>query len=92
MSKNIIRGTVAIVILFIVFSVLCIAIPFEHTMSYWLAFVFGGIAILVQLPLLYLAFCRGNTPKSRFYGFPYCTGRCFLYDYTGGIEFVNNAI
>lgn len=70
MSKNIIRGTVAVVILFIVFSVLCIAIPFVRTTPFWLAFVFGSVAILVQLPLLYLAFCKENTPKSRFYGFP----------------------
>lgn len=79
MSKNIIRGTVAVIILFIVFCVLCITIPFTRTASFWLAFVFGGVAILVQLPLLYLAFCKEKTPKSRFYGFPIAqVGVCYM--------------
>lgn len=70
MKKNFIRGIIVVIILFIVFNVLCFAIPFVHRAPFWLAYIFGGIAILVQLPLLYSAFGKGNTPKSRFYGFP----------------------
>ncbi len=70
MKKNIKRGIIVVSILFVVFNVLCFAIPFEHKAPFWLAYLFGSISILVQLPLLYSAFCKENTPKSRFYGFP----------------------
>ncbi len=70
MSKNIMRGTIVVVILYVVYNVLALVIPFNHTTSFWLAYIFGSIAILVQLPLLYFAFCKENSPKSRFYGFP----------------------
>lgn len=70
MKKNLIRGIIVVVILFIVFNVLCFAIPFQRTAPFWLAYIFGSISILVQLFFVYIAFFKENTPKSRFYGFP----------------------
>lgn len=70
MRKNDIRGLVVVIIALIVFNVFSFFVPFEHTIGFWLGYGFGMLALVLQLPLLYLAFRKGETPRSRFYGFP----------------------
>jgi len=68
--KNNLRGLITVLILLAVFNVLSFVIPFEHNAVFWLSYSFGMLALVLQLPLLYVAFRKGDTPKSRFYGFP----------------------
>lgn len=70
MKKNDVRGLVAVVIVLIVFQILAFVLPFVHSSTFWWSYAFATVAILMQIPLLYLAFRKEQTPKSRFYGFP----------------------
>jgi len=68
--RNNLRGLITVLILMAVFNVLSFVIPFQHGVVFWLSYCFGMLALVLQLPLLYIAFRKGDTPKSRFYGFP----------------------
>ena len=70
MNKNQIRGLVAAGIGLVLFNVLAFVIPFVKSGTFWAAYIFGMIAILLQLPVMYFAFSRGESVKSKFYGFP----------------------
>ena len=70
MNKNSVRGHVALGILFTVFSVIAFVVPFQKaTLIFWLAYVFGVVAIAFQLYVFKIAF-SGKDVKSKFYGFP----------------------
>lgn len=71
--KNKIRVLIVLAILLVAFSVISFALPFEHTATFWLSYVFGMVAIAVQAYVLYSAFMKGNGTKSKFYGFPIAT-------------------
>ncbi len=70
MNKNIIRGIAILAIILVVFSVIAFAVPFQMNGVFWLAYIFGVIAIAVQGYALYAGFVRGEQTKSRLYGFP----------------------
>lgn len=70
MSKNRIRGLAAAGIGLVLFNVLAFVIPFVKCGTFWSAYVFGMIAILLQIPVMYYAFSREQGVKSKFYGFP----------------------
>lgn len=70
MKKKNIRGYIILLILFIVFSVISFAVPFhKNTVVFWLAYIFGVIAIAFQIYVFKIAF-SGEEVKSKFYGFP----------------------
>lgn len=68
--KNKIRGFVVLVVLLIVLSVYAFVVPFERTGVFWLAYIFGIIALLFQVYVFSIAFSGDGSPKSKFYGFP----------------------
>ena len=70
MKKNLVREIVLVVFALAVFLVLALVIPFEHTKLYWMAFAFSLFAVLMQAVTLGLAFHKGESYKSKFYGFP----------------------
>lgn len=70
MKKNLVRELVLVVLALAVFLVLAFVIPFEHTKLYWTAFAFSLFAVLMQAVTIGLAFHKGETYKSKFYGFP----------------------
>ena len=70
LGKNAIRFLVVIGILFVLFNVIAFAVPFVKSSVYWVAYMFGVIAILVQIPVMKIAFGNANNVRSRFYGFP----------------------
>ena len=72
LSKNQLRMLIVAAILLIAFNVITLVPPiFAKTSAFWIAWVFGNLAILLQIPvMLFLAFPDGNSAKSRFYGFP----------------------
>lgn len=70
MGKNEIRGYIVDAILLIVFSVIAFAAPFAKTGVFWMAYLFGVIAIAYQIYVFKISFDRGEDVKSKFYGFP----------------------
>ncbi len=70
MKKNLVREIVLVALALAVFLVLAFVIPFEHTKLYWTAFAFSLFAVLMQAVTIGLAFHKGETYKSKFYGFP----------------------
>jgi len=79
MSKNGFRGYITLFIIFVVFSVLAFAPPFEMTTAFWLGYLFGVLAIAFQIYVFKISFSRGEDAKSKFYGFPIAKiGVCYL--------------
>ena len=70
MSKNGLRGYIVVAILLAVFSTIAFAAPFCMTATFWIAYVSGLIAILLQIYFFSISFSKGKGVKSKFYGFP----------------------
>lgn len=70
MKKNMMRVVIAIAIMLVTWSILSFVIPFAHTAPFWIGYVLGVLAILVQLPIILVSFGRGQNLRSRLYGFP----------------------
>lgn len=70
MTKNGLRGYIALAIVFIVFSVIAFTAPFSITAPFWIAYIFGVIAIAYQIYVFKMSFAKGEGVKSKFYGFP----------------------
>ncbi len=70
LEKKQIRGIAFFAIILVVYNILAFVIPFPKNGCLWAAWAFGLVAILLQIPILLLAFRNGETVKSKFYGFP----------------------
>lgn len=70
LSKNAIRFLIVVGILFVVFNVISFAVPFVKTAVFWVSYIFGIIAVLVQIPVMKIAFTDTEDARSKFYGFP----------------------
>ena len=70
MKKNVGRGIAVLVILLVVFSVISFVIPFEKTTVFWIAYLCGVVATLLQAYFFRSAFGGSESAKSKFYGFP----------------------
>ena len=70
MTKNQKRLAAIMVLLLAAFTVIAFAMPFEKNGMFWLSYLFGMIAIAVQIYVMKAAFEGGRDVKSRFYGFP----------------------
>lgn len=70
MMKNEKRGYIVLAILFVVYSVVAFAAPFQMTAVFWIAYLFGVFAIAAQLYIFGISFKSGADVKSKFYGFP----------------------
>lgn len=71
MTKNRLRLYLVIAIIFVLFSVLAFAIPFEKNTVFWLSYGFGVLALAVQLIVQPRALdLDGHDVRSKFYGFP----------------------
>lgn len=70
MSKNLKRIYITIAIVFVAFSVISFVLPYGHGAVFWVAYMFGVIAICIQAYVIPKAFVDGSSAKSKFYGFP----------------------
>lgn len=70
MTKNEKRVCIILTIILAVFVIVSLALPFIKGGVFWLSFIFGIIAISVQLYVLKSAFGKNESPRSKFYGFP----------------------
>ncbi len=69
-SKNGLRVLVVTAIIFVVFNVIAFVAPFNKNGTFWTAYIFGLISILVQPIIVFTACKNGTDTKSKFYGFP----------------------
>lgn len=70
MKKNEIRSYIVLAIVFIAFSVISFAVPFNRTNIFWLGYICGVIASAFQIYILKMSFFGEGNVKSKFYGFP----------------------
>lgn len=70
MKKNYLRGLLVLIILLAAYNVIVFAFPFTRNGVFWTAYGFTAAAIDLQVVIFYLAFRRGESLKSKFYGFP----------------------
>ena len=63
-----------VIILYIVlaamYSVIFFAVPFERNATTWVAYAFGMVSIIAGLIVAFVAFDKGDSLKSKVYGFP----------------------
>ena len=64
------RGIVGLGVLLVLYILVAFLIPFVHTATFWVSFVFTLIAFAVVAASIYIAFVQNPDAKSRFYGFP----------------------
>ena len=69
-NKNKLRAVIVIAIAAVVFNVLAFVIPFAKGGVFWLSYGFGMLAILAQFFVIWLAFSKAETVKSKLYGLP----------------------
>ena len=70
MSKDTIRWIIGLGVLLILYILIAFLIPFVHTATFWVSFVFTLIAFAVVAASMYIAFIKNPDAKSKFYGFP----------------------
>ena len=70
MKKDTIRGIIALTVVLALYILIAFLIPFVHTATFWVSFVFTLIAFGVVAASIYIAFIKNPDAKSRFYGFP----------------------
>ena len=68
-SKNKQRLLAVLGILFVIVTVVCLALPVKKGPVFWLSYVFAVVAIITQLYAYPKAF-DGKNARSKFYGFP----------------------
>lgn len=69
LDSQMLRALLALAILLALFNLLAFVLPFARTAPFYLAYVFTTVAILLQAPVLWVSFKKGD-PKSWLYGFP----------------------
>lgn len=70
MSRNLKRFYISLGVVFAVFTVIAFTLPFAKNAVFWVAYLFGVLAIGVQAYIMPKAFAQGGSVRSKFYGFP----------------------
>lgn len=70
MKKDTIRGIIGLGVLLVLYVLIAFLIPFVHTATFWVSFVFTLIAFAVVAASIYISFIQNPDAKSKFYGFP----------------------
>lgn len=70
MQKNKIRGYIILAVLFVVLTIIAFVAPFDKTGVFWIAYLFGVVAIAFQIYIFKISFSGEGDAKSKFYGIP----------------------
>jgi len=70
MKKDTMRWIIGLGVLLVLYILVAFLIPFVHTATFWVSFLFTLIAFGVVAASMYIAFIKNPDAKSRFYGFP----------------------
>ena len=93
MNKTSTKGYIVLGLIFVVFTVIAFAAPFNKTGVFALAYIFGVIAIAYQIYVFKISFTAGGDAKSKFYGFPIAkVGVIYLLAQLGSELFLNFSI
>ena len=65
-----IRWGIGLGVVLVLYILIAFLIPFAHTATFWVSFLFTLIAFGVVAASIYIAFIKDPDAKSRFYGFP----------------------
>lgn len=69
-DKSTIKNLTIFAVVLVIYNVVSFAIPFKHTPTFWGAYAFGMIAILLQLGIVLLAANGAETLRKKVYAFP----------------------
>lgn len=73
------KGVLVLVLLFVVYTLIVLAVPFAKGGMFWLTYLFTAAAFGVQAYVFKLSFEKEAGAKSKFYGFPIaCVGVLYL--------------
>ena len=64
------KGVLMLVLLFVVYTLIVLAVPFAKGRMFWLTYLFTAAAFGVQAYVFKLSFEKEAGAKSKFYGFP----------------------
>lgn len=64
------KGVLVLVLLFVVYTLIVLAVPFAKGGMFWLTYLFTAAAFVVQAYVFKLSFEKKAGAKSKFYGFP----------------------
>ena len=64
------KGLVVLALLFVVYTLIVLAVPFAKGGTFWLTYLFTAAAFGVQVYVFKLSFEKEAGAKSKFYGFP----------------------
>ena len=70
MSRNQKRMYAVLGIIAVIFTIVSFAIPTPRSSGFWIAWVFGLVAVGAQVYVMKTAFHGAESPKSKYYGFP----------------------
>lgn len=70
MKRDTIRGIIGLGVLLVLYILIAFLIPFVHTATFWVSFLFTIVAFAVVAVSIYIALVKNTDTKSRFYGFP----------------------
>ena len=70
LDKNTIKNLTIFAVVLVLYNVISFAIPFKHTPTFWGAYVFGTVAILLQIGIVLLAANGAETLRKKVYAFP----------------------
>ena len=70
MKKKMTSVLAVYAIVLIMYSVVFFVIPFEKTATMWATYIFAVLALIAGPGIVLLAFQKGETLKSKVYGFP----------------------
>lgn len=69
-KKSLIVNIAIYSIVLAIYNIISFAIPFKHRGAFWPAYIFGFVAILVQIGIEALALCGKTTLREKVYAFP----------------------
>ena len=69
-NKNTARIYIALAVVLAVFCVVAFALPFVKNGVFWVSLIMGVVAIAAQLYVMKTAFAKGESARSKFYGWP----------------------
>jgi len=68
--NNTMRFRIGLVIVLVLYCVIALAVPFHKGAGFWICFLFTVLAICAQAYVFQIAFKKGESVRSKFYGFP----------------------
>ncbi len=70
LDKNTIKNLIIFAVVLVLYNVISFAIPFKHTPTFWGAYIFGMVSVILQIGVVLLAANGAETLRKKVYAFP----------------------